>query len=87
MLGYNLDFTATEFMYTLVQCGSWHPASSASFPTQWNDQGINRLKASIENTLTLIIKQLLFRVIPLVTNMLLRIRLVPCAHDIALSSS
>lgn len=69
--GYQLELNPIEFMFTVAQCGLWHPSASASFPNHWNEQGINRLRSSIDNTLLSIIKYLTMTTIPLITNVIL----------------
>jgi hypothetical protein len=60
-----------EFLHTITCCGLWHPAALTSFSQHWNDQGINRLKGSIDSTTKYIIRCLQFKLFPLLMNMIL----------------
>lgn len=71
---YQLKFTPIQFLYTVTQCGIWHPAGSTSFTQHWNEQGITRLRSAIDSTSKMIVKQLQLRAIPIATNIALRCR-------------
>jgi hypothetical protein len=60
-----------EFLHTITCCGLWHPAALTSFSQHWNDQGINRLKGSVDSTTKYIIRCLQFKLFPLLMNMIL----------------
>lgn len=70
---YELSFTAVEFMFSIGQCGQWHPAAS-SFSNHWNEQGINRLRGSVESTLQSMIKSIQMNIIPTIMNIILSSR-------------
>lgn len=71
MNGYQLELDPVEFMFTISECGMWHPAAAASFPNQWNEQGISRLRSSVDSVLLALIKYFTMTALPLVKNMIL----------------
>ena len=74
--GYQISMTATQFMYTIAQCGLWHPAALTAFSQHWNEQGISRLRSAVDATSTSIRKSLQLRAVPIATNIALRCRCV-----------
>lgn len=68
---YELPYTPVQFMYSIVLCGMWHPAASASFANHWNDQGMVRLKSAIDSVSKSVLKCLISQVSPIATNMAL----------------
>ena len=74
--GYQLSMTATQFMYTIAQCGLWHPAALTAFSQHWNHQGISRLRSAVDATSDFIRKSLQLRAVPIATNIALRCRQV-----------
>jgi hypothetical protein len=74
--GYQLDMSPIEFMFSMASCGLWHPVATSAFPNHWNEQGINRLRSSIDSTLLGIIKFLSLSATPQIENICLSCRFV-----------
>jgi hypothetical protein len=68
---YELQMTPIEFCYTISLCGLWHPAAATAFTQHWNDQGIQRLRATVDATSRSIVKLLQTKALPMATNCLL----------------
>ena len=71
---YQLPMSPVQFMYVVAQCGLWHPAALSSFSQHWNDQGIARLRSTIDSTSNAIVRTLQLKAIPVATNVCLRCR-------------
>lgn len=72
--GYQMKMNLIEFLHSVCLCGQWHPASATHFSQHWNDQGLTRLKSSVDSTTKTIQWTLQMRCIPIATNIMLRIR-------------
>lgn len=72
--GYEIAMNPVEFMYSISVCGLWHPAAVNAFTQHWNDQGLLRLKFSIDATSKFVLSTLQLRCFPLLTNLILYIR-------------
>jgi hypothetical protein len=68
---YELQMTPIEFCYTISMCGLWHPAAATVFTQHWNDQGVQRLRATVDATSRSIVKMLQTKALPMATNCLL----------------
>ena len=79
--GYDLHMTPVEFMYSVVMCGHWHPAVITHFSTHWNAAGIARLLSAVDIASQSISKDICFRVLPIATNVLLRVQHLLRAHQ------
>ena len=71
LAGYELGMTPVQFMFSLAHCGNWHPAAAA-FAQHWNEQGLGRLRASVEVAGRAVLRLLQLRALPLATNTVLR---------------
>lgn len=71
---YQMTMTPVEFCYTISLCGLWHPAAATAFSQHWNEQGIQRLRATVDTTGRSIIKLLQTKALPMATNILLAAR-------------
>ena len=71
---YQLPMSPVQFMYVISQCGLWHPAALSSFSQHWNEQGISRLRSTIDSTSNAIVRTLQLKAIPVATNVCLRCR-------------
>lgn len=71
---YQMTMSPVEFCYTISLCGLWHPAAATAFSQHWNDQGIQRLRATVDSTGRSIIKLLQTKALPMATNCLLAAR-------------
>ena len=71
---YQLKMTPVEFCYTVTLCGLWHPAAATFFSQHWNEQGLQRLRGSVDSTSRSIIKILQTKALPMATNCLLAVR-------------
>lgn len=69
---YQLTMTPVEFMYTVTNCGLWHPAATTTFSQHWNEQGLSRLRSAVDTSSRTFIKQLHFRALPIATNIILK---------------
>jgi len=70
--GYQIKMSPIHFMYSICHSGLWHPAAVLSFSQHYNEQGLNRLRSSIDSTTSLIMKTLQIRIQSVATNVLLR---------------
>lgn len=68
---YELDLNPIEFLFTITQCGCWHDAVNNGLSSNWNDQGIERLRSNIDTTLSSIIKTLQVSGVAYCTNIIL----------------
>lgn len=71
---YQMNMTPVEFCYTISLCGLWHPAAATAFSQHWNEQGIQRLRATVDSAGRSITKLLLTKALPMATNALLATR-------------
>ena len=71
---YQLPMSPVQFMYVVAQCGLWHPAALSSFSQHWNEQGIARLRSTIDSTSNALVRTLQLKAIPVATNVCLRCR-------------
>ncbi len=69
--GYELRLTPVEFLHSLTLCGLWHPAALTSFSSHWNEQGIVRMRASVDSTTKHVIRCLQFKILPALTSLFL----------------
>lgn len=74
LTGYELKMTPMEFLHSVAMCGLWHPAALTTFSQHWNDQGITRLRSSIDSTTKYLIRCLQFKVLPMIFNMLFLVK-------------
>ncbi len=73
---YQLGLTPVEFFHSVASCGLWHPAAISCFSQHWNEQGLQRLRSSVDGAAMYIIKQLQLRIMPLVGNILRSCRFI-----------
>ena len=72
--GYEMEYTPSQFFYTVVLFGQWHPAAQTTFASHWNEQGLQRLRSSISSAARDIEKRFRMSVIPILSNFLLNCR-------------
>ena len=72
--GYDMQMGPIKFYYSVVMCGHWHPAVTTVFSSHWNNAGIARLLTGIDVSSKTIIKEISFRIYPLLVNMILRLK-------------
>jgi len=72
--GYEVEHTPVEFLYSVALCGHWHPAAQAAFSTNWNEQGLQRLRSSIDAASKDVLKLLHLNLYPTIVNFILRCR-------------
>jgi len=70
--GYQIKMSPIHFMYSVCHSGLWHPAAILSFSQHYNEQGLNRLRSSIDSATNLIMKILQIRIQSVATNIILR---------------
>ncbi len=71
---YQLRLTPVQFMHSISLCGMWHPAAATAFSQHWNDQGITRLKSTIDSAAVSVVNTLSLRASPLITKVSLSCR-------------
>lgn len=69
--GYEMKLNPIQYYHTVALCGLWHPSSVTSFSSHWNDQGISRFRASVIATCKFVLRNLQFKIIPLLINIYL----------------
>ncbi len=72
--GYQIKMSPIKFLYTVCQAGPWHPAAVLALTQHYNEQGLNRLRSSIDSTTNFIIKILQSRIQSMATSVLLQCR-------------
>lgn len=70
--GYELNMSPLQFLYSIAQCGLWHPAAVMSFSQHWNEQGLGRLRAAVDSASKSIIQTLHFDVTNCATSVMLQ---------------
>lgn len=68
LTGYEMKMSPVEFLHSVTLCGLWHPAALTTFSQHWNDQGITRLRSSVDSTTKYVIRCLQFKVLPMIFN-------------------
>lgn len=72
LTNYDLSFTVVDAFFLTCLAGQWHSVVTSAIQSQWNEQGLGRLESSLEGAATWIVKSLLCRAMPLLSNILLR---------------
>lgn len=82
LTGYEMKLSPIQFYHTVTLCGLWHPSAVTSFSSHWNDQGISRFRASLLSTCKYVLRNLQFKIIPLLINLYLIARYVAYASNL-----
>lgn len=66
--GYQYEGDIFDFFASVCMCGLWHPAAQTTFTQHWNEQGLARLRSSIDSTTKFIIRAIQFKLLPAAIN-------------------
>ena len=72
LAGYEMNMSPLQFLYSIAQCGLWHPVATMSFATHWNEQGLARTRAAVDTASKSIIQVLHFDVTNCATTVILQ---------------
>lgn len=72
--GYQYEGDVFDFFASVCLCGLWHPAAQATFSQHWNEQGLARLRSSLDSTTKYIIRTIQFKLLPFAINITNQLR-------------
>ena len=74
LAGYDLRLDPIAFYFSVAMAGLWHPAAKVVFSSQWNEQNLNRLRASVEGAGRSLLHSLVITCARIATNINLKCR-------------